>query len=114
MKRGELRSLVRSFRNGILEARGGCPDNMCFVVCHPLSGYLQFLGVAHSLVEGTFLDCHHYWIELPDRTVIDPTADQFERGFKVRMPKVYIGPRREWYAPYTPAEKREHDAGVPN
>ena len=72
---------------------------MCFVVCAPLSAYLQFLEVDHELVEGTFRNCHHFWLELPDQTVIDPTADQFELGYKTKMPKVYIGPRRDWYEP---------------
>jgi hypothetical protein len=40
-------------------------------------------------------DCH-VWIELKDGTCIDATADQFSTRSRP-MPKVYVGPRPEWY-----------------
>ena len=93
----DLRNTVLVFRKGLLNGRDS--DNCCFMVCAPLQGYLSFLGVQTKLVEGRFLGTHHFWLEKLDGTVIDPTIDQFQKeGSPIKLPKVYIGPRKDWYS----------------
>lgn len=70
---------------------------MCFAVCAALQGWLSFRGVSTELVEGDFKRTNHYWLALPDGTIIDPTADQFTKPCGGPMPKVYIGERPHWY-----------------
>lgn len=72
----------------------------CYMVCAPLVGYLGFLGVAGcklAQAEGvscTFGTTNHYWIELRDGRVLDPTADQFnDMGHD--FPPVYLGEPKE-------------------
>lgn len=84
-------SVVKSFKKGILDGRSS--TDMCFMVCAPLAGYLDMLGVPVAIVEGNFRGFHHYWLEKPDGTVIDPTCDQFNDKLIKPMPAVYIGPR---------------------
>lgn len=91
-----LRNTVLSFRKGLLDGRPS--DQMCFVVCWPLHGFLNTLGIACDLIEGNVkgVSSNHYWLKLPDGRIIDPTADQFNSDY-YKMPKVYIGPKPEHY-----------------
>lgn len=96
MTRRQLEKFVRSFRHGIL---GGKRDatHMCAAICWPLSPLLQAEGVKNSVREGLVKfgrglgECNHFWIELEDGTVVDPTADQFNRVMGIKLPAVYIG-----------------------
>lgn len=71
------------------------------MVTAPLQSYLSFLKVESKLIEGfvTIGEAitNHYWIELPDGRIIDPTADQFNEIKKQDMPKVYLGQKPDWY-----------------
>jgi hypothetical protein len=83
-----IRAVAASFRHGILGKRPA--RDMCFAVCAPLQSYLSLCGVETRLVEGNFGATNHFWLELPDGTVIDPTADQFP---ELNLPATYVGPR---------------------
>ena len=96
----KLLRIVTSFRHGILGRKES--DFMCLAVCAPLQ---TFLLVAHDLrteiVSGwvnvrtrqdRFFEAEHFWLELPDGRIIDPTHDQF--GYE---PKIYIGPLKDNY-----------------
>jgi hypothetical protein len=83
-----IRAVAASFRRGILGKRAA--RDMCFAVCAPLQSYLSLCGVETRLVEGNFGTTNHFWLELLDGTIIDPTADQFP---ELNLPAIYIGPR---------------------
>lgn len=64
---------------------------MCYAVSAPLQGYLKtFHNIKTRLVSGYLkvgkFEPEHFWLELEDKRIIDPTHDQF--GY---TPKVYIG-----------------------
>lgn len=97
-----LRQIVTSFRGGILGKSAS--DGMCYAVCAPLQGYLSLLGYETELIKGLFhrssfesIHMEHYWLQLPDNRIIDPTADQFKKPDNSPMPKVYIGKLPAWY-----------------
>ena len=107
MKDRQLLKIVREFRAGIL---GRDPSIFqCFKVCAPLAGFLKMYGVDAALKEGIVKlrdeegryagECNHFWLELPDARVIDPTADQFNRRLGLKMPPIYLGaPTAELHA----------------
>jgi hypothetical protein len=93
-----LKRLVRAFRDGILE--GEDPEGYCYVVSAPLEAYLRLTSIRCTLVRGSVhkeINCH-YWLELPDGTIIDATASQLRRPNGRAMPYVYVGPLPAWYA----------------
>lgn len=92
-----LEEICTEFREGILN--GGTSLDMCFAVCAPLQSYLEMCGYQTELVMGYVGSGNHYWLRLPDGTIIDPTADQFNYLLKKRnkMPPVYIGDKPDWY-----------------
>ncbi len=81
----ELLKIARGFRKGMLSKKPS--KEMCFAICAPLLGYLQFCGYDCLLIQGTVGDWEHYWIELPGGKILDPSADQFDNT----MPDVYCG-----------------------
>lgn len=89
----QLVKFVNSFRYGIVGRRRS--DYMCFAVCAPLVTLLEVSGVSATLKEGMVKykigQCNHYWIELTDGRVVDPTADQFNEILGKSFPKVYLG-----------------------
>jgi hypothetical protein len=102
MKDAELLKLAADFRNGLLEGRSSTA--MCFAVCAPLDGFLHFNNYRTRLVVGEVavpgdprgMLCEHYWLELEDGRILDPTADQFTTPTNP-MPAVYIGMKPDWY-----------------
>lgn len=96
----KLLKMASDFRAGIL---GPKPSRMmCYAVCAPLEGFLRSCGYDVSLIEGE-IDfgrgevAQHYWLELLDGRILDPTADQFKKPSGEPMPKVYLGERPYWY-----------------
>jgi hypothetical protein len=93
MTDAQLLKFVTGFRRGIVGR--GKSEYMCFAVCAPLVTLLNMHGVPSKLREGTVKfeigSINHFWIELEDGRVIDPTADQFNRFFGRSLPKVYLG-----------------------
>lgn len=105
----ELLRIVSGFRRGIL---GNKKSHLkCFMVASPLCSYLNVIGVDCVLKSGyvtmppntgwgpdsTFMK--HYWIELPDKRILDCTADQFSKHLCKDMPKVYLGEKPTWFMP---------------
>lgn len=97
MTDAELIEVAAGFRDGLLD---GEPSDMnCFKVVAPLAGLLEFYGVDAKVVEGYVVlkrgsngqTCNHFWIQLADGRVLDPTADQFNKAHKKDMPPVYLG-----------------------
>lgn len=105
-----LIKLTLSFRKGILGKRDS--TSMCFAICAPLQSYLGIITHMHyKLVHGSAVHypdprlsaefepdfVEHYWLQLPDGRILDPTADQFAAPDGSPMPIVYLGERPEWY-----------------
>lgn len=91
----QIVKFAKSFRNGVIGRKSS--RNMCYMVCLPLTTLLCLNGVACKLVEGEVetisLCCNHFWIELADGRILDPTADQFNKYSEFpELPKVYLGP----------------------
>lgn len=93
--RAQLLHEVTEFRSGLLDGRE--PGDMCFAVSAALEGYLNFAGCPCEIVRGEVDGCEHFWIVLPDSTIVDATADQFPQPNGQPMPEVYIGNLPEWY-----------------
>lgn len=96
----EIEKIVSRFAKGIIGRRK--PDQMCFAVCAPLQVFLDLCGFRTELIEGEiYLDdetvWQHYWLKMEDGTIIDPTADQFQKPNGEDMPRTYIGPLPDWY-----------------
>lgn len=87
-----LHQIVSEFRDGILDGRKS--EFMCIAVCSPLEGYLRFAHgiethvVAGAVWDGEGYEREHFWLEMSEGVVIDPTADQFPG---LNLPPVYIG-----------------------
>ncbi len=90
MTDAQLVRFARAFRRGIVGPRGSSAQ-MCFAVCAPLEGLLATQGVDARLRGVDFMAVNHYWLELPDGRILDPTADQFG------LEPVYLGPVPERY-----------------
>lgn len=91
-----LMEIVSEFRCGILQGRKS--NLMCVAVCSPLEGYLLSIhGIETHAVSGTIDEMEHFWLEMKDGRIIDPTADQFLKPDGSPMPEVYIGKLPGWY-----------------
>ena len=95
MTKPQIKKFASEFRKGLLDSRQ--PESMCFAVTSPLVTLLNMHGVECQLKEGSVGDTNHFWIELPDGAILDPTADQFTDLGGATMPPVYIGKKPEWY-----------------
>ena len=85
-----IRQIATEFREGLLN--GKPTPGLCFAVCAPLAGYLDFAErLQTKLIEVDFPHTNHVWIELDENTILDPTADQFG------LAPVYIGPVPDQY-----------------
>jgi len=96
----ELLKIITDFRKGILG--NDKPNNKCYMVCSALYGFLIFLGynsikLVKGVVEQNGEKYEHYWFELPDKTIIDPTASQFKDENGNILPKVYYGDLPNYY-----------------
>lgn len=84
---------VKGFRAGVLA--GQSPKGKCFMVCAPLVTYLQGVGLDVELKECEITqgdETHqHYYLLMDNKTVIDPTASQFNDPAGFAMPEIYIG-----------------------
>jgi hypothetical protein len=90
----KLLKFVKSFRHG-LGVRGDGRFE-CFAICAPLVTLLNMEGWQGQLKTGNVKfdlgECNHYWIELEDGRVLDPTAAQFNERLGLDLPRVYLGP----------------------
>ena len=95
----ELYRLVAGFTKGFLGKENS--ESKCFMICWPLQTYLSFCGVKTELISGEVSsDKHlwgHYWLKLMDGRIIDPTCDQFNIDGGVKMPKIFIGEKPDYY-----------------
>ena len=86
----QLIKVVNQFTRGMIN--GKPTTQKCYLVCAPLYSYLRFIGVDVELIEGEVetdkLIHGHYWLQLSDGRIIDPTANQFEG---LQLPANYIG-----------------------
>ena len=90
-----LMKIAKEYREGAL---GSKPSNkLCFIMCYVLSGYFRFIGYACELVQGGIGEWEHFWIQFPDGSILDPTADQFKCPDGGAMPEIYYGRLPEWY-----------------
>lgn len=91
--------VAKGFTKGLLGNTASL--NMCFDVCYPLSGYLNFAGIPCELTKGEILydggKWHHYWITLSDGRIIDPTADQFVKPGGERLQNIWVENKPENY-----------------
>lgn len=86
MDDAKLVKTALDFRRGMLGRRGS--EGMCWCICNPLGVFLQMLGVDNDLIEGTVGGQHHFYLQLRDGRILDPTGDQFEG---LNLPKVFLG-----------------------
>lgn len=93
MKKETLRRVAVEFMTGL---NFPSSKDRCYMACAPLGGYLNAFGTPCRITEGRVSKHHHYWITLPDGTIVDPTADQFNDHRRV-LPAVYVGPKPAWY-----------------
>lgn len=95
----KLLQIARDFSGGILD--NGETKSMCYVVTTPLQGYLSMCGIETRLIEGEISTTeglwNHFWLELSDGRILDPTASQFITPKGEKMPKIYLGERPGWY-----------------
>ena len=95
MTQSEILKTATNFRKGMIGRQSS--KSWWFMISAPLEGLLRVMGCDCQLVEGHVgRDCH-FWLKLPDGNILDPSADQFKKPDKTKMPPVYIGPRPEWY-----------------
>lgn len=110
MTKKQLLEYTREFRAGILSGTMG-PQDMCFAVCAPLQSLLEMMDVPCALVDGAMQDgAGHFWIDLLDGNILDPTASQFRRPNGRAMPAIYHGPKPEWYHIYHQHEVQPEEA----
>jgi len=101
MSDAELIECVKAFRDEILD--GDSSFGRCAMVCWPLAGFLQFLGIGARIaetptIELSFCITNHVFIVLDDGRVLDPTADQFSTSRR-KLPPVYLGkPLKRFHA----------------
>jgi hypothetical protein len=103
ISRDDLMALVGDFRQGIVDGiGGGSSASMCDAVCFPLQGFLAFAENIETRCRYGFFETssgalQHYWLEMENGEIIDPTADQLEAHGFPKLPGVYIGPRPGFY-----------------
>lgn len=89
-RKHDLKRIAESFRSGILGRKRS--TDMCFAVCAPLHTLLiSMYDIQTNIVEGQVDGRNHFWLELQDGRILDPTADQFDG------PKVYLGEKPDNY-----------------
>ena len=85
----KLVKLVADFSNPIIARE---VEGKCFMVCSVLQPYLEWCGIYCRLIQGEVTTDKawygHYWIELFDGRIIDPTASQLEG---LNLPQTYLG-----------------------
>lgn len=89
MQKSEIKAYAKQFREAFL--RGTPSYRMCAALSGPLCSALNLLGVDAHLRAADMGGIEHIYLQLPDGTVLDPTADQIE-GADARLPPVYLGP----------------------
>lgn len=98
-----LKVICMEFRKGICGRKKS--NGMCAKVSWALQGYLSFLGLQTRVRIGDVGQWNHFWLELPNGTVIDATADQFSTE-KKKYPAVYIGKPLKIHVPSESAEEK--------
>lgn len=99
MSEKQLLRIAANFTSGLLGK--GSSTSMCYAVCAPLHSYLSAVGYATELIEGEIEADNavwgHFWLQLPNGKILDPTADQFNKYFEKEMPRIYLGERPPHY-----------------
>ena len=96
----DLKQIAKEFTDGLLNERA--TTDMCYAVCSPLQSYLDMFDIDCKLVKGDFLIkdviIEHYWIEMDDNSILDPTADQLSKQYDLpELPMIFIGNKPDWY-----------------
>lgn len=85
----ELLTYAREFREAILQ--GASSERMCVALSAPLHAAFRGLDIPSQLVISDLGECEHIFLRLADGQVLDPTADQFNRCSREKLPGVYLG-----------------------
>jgi hypothetical protein len=118
VKDDALKKIAVGFREGILDGRPSA--GFCLMICLPLWAFIRAHIKGSRLVEKDFYfqgeygdpkTTNHFYIELPDGRILDPTADQFQRA-SGKFPKVYLGPMPVEYTSWTEAGELSRKAKV--
>lgn len=96
MTERELRKVANDFVKGF-----GKVERMCYLLSPALQGYLHTtFGIKTKLIQGIVIfdkAYHgHYWLELENGKILDPTAGQFQNPMTL---KVFLGKQPENYHP---------------
>jgi len=89
MTDAELLQYASEFRFAVIGDETS--SRMCAAISDPLCAALAVQGVPAQVMENVLEDCNHVFLQLPDGRVLDPTADQFNRGSSGPLPAVYLG-----------------------
>ena len=99
MDNNEIFRISKEFTAGFLGHRTSAGH--CSSVCSALHAYLAFEEINVSLTCGELEHDNeiyeHWWLTLPDGTIIDPTADQFNALFNTNYERVYFGVKPDHY-----------------
>lgn len=95
----QLIKTTKEFTKGLLGKRQD--KGMCYAVCAPLQSYLSFIGCETQMCEGEIQQdeglWNHFWLQLSDGRILDPTASQFIAPDGTKLPDIYLGEKPEWY-----------------
>lgn len=105
----ELLKTITLFRREFLGRKK--PDLMCMALSEALQKHLFNLGVETELICGEIeifysndlkpetAYINHWWLELPDKRIIDGTGSQFNKCMPSdkQIPRVYFGVKPDWY-----------------
>lgn len=79
LSREEVKEICEVFTTTVLKKTDR--QGMCFTLSYTLGLHLEILNVEAKIVLGTYKEQGHYWLELEDGTIVDPTIQQFEPDF---------------------------------
>ena len=118
-RREALQQVVSDYCSEIMPKQSS--DDMCYIMCISLQAILELMGHSCFINQGSFSlsadyvnniadierrtllqsqdnTVNHYWMELEDGTLIDPTADQLARLYGLpELPVHYVGDKPDWY-----------------
>ncbi len=101
MSQEELRRIVQDFTGGVLG--GQSVYYQCSNVCVPLHAYLSVVeGYETKLIQGKVGNISgHWWLDIGDNQIIDPTAAQFPAFQSILKSKndVFVGAKPASYVP---------------
>ena len=89
MNKRQIKAACTGMTEGFI-AKHESSVGWCAKVSWAVQGYLSFLGVKTTVYESFVGDWNHVYLMMDDGTVIDCTADQFNRGRR-KNSRIHVG-----------------------